>query len=59
MSKGHDLNFYRSKGGIYIKWKHYLTSEEWSRPVLIVPAHDMARIASWRQAVIDLTFKEK
>ena len=58
MSRAHALNFYRSNGGIYVKWKHYLTSEEWSRLVLIVPVHDMARVASWRPAVLDLTFKQ-
>ena len=55
----HALNFFRSRGGIYVKWKHYLTSDEWSRPVLIVPADDMARVASWRPSAFDMTFKEK
>ena len=35
-------------------------SDDWSRPVLIVPADDMARVASWRPTAVDMTtFNEK
>ena len=55
----HALNFFRSRGGIYVKWKQYLTSDDWSRPVLIVPADDMARVADWKPDAFDMRFNEK
>ena len=36
----HVLNFFRD-GGIWVKWKQYMTSESWSKPILLIPESDM------------------
>ena len=50
LSRVHAVNFFRSNG-IWVKWKQYMTSEEWSRPVLLIPPHEMRSIAEWRPEV--------
>ena len=36
----HVLNFFRD-GGIWVKWKQYMTSESWSKPILLIPESDI------------------
>ena len=43
----------------FVKWKQYMTSETWSRPVCMVPPADVSRVARWRPAVRPRCFKEK
>ena len=50
LSRVHAVNFFRSNG-IWVKWMQYMTSEEWSRPVLLIPPHEMRSIAAWRPEV--------
>ena len=57
LHKVHVVNLFRSNG-IWVKWKQYMTSEEWSRPVLLIPAHEMAAIAAWRPAVVPTRFSD-
>ena len=52
----HCLNIFRHCGCIWVKWKQYMTSKEWSRPVLYVSAADVARIASFRPTAKPLAF---
>ena len=34
----HTLNIFRDHGGIYVRWKQYMTDEAWSRSILLVPS---------------------
>ena len=43
----HVNNIYRAADGMYVKWKQYLTSEQWSKPVLILPRHLFAAMRGW------------
>jgi hypothetical protein len=54
----HVLNFFRDNG-IWVKWKQYMTSETWSKPVLLIPEHDIPRVAMWRPAQKQQVFKKK
>ena len=48
MHRIHALSFFRVGDTVAVKWKQYLTSAEWSRPIVIVPDHLANRIADWR-----------
>jgi len=43
----HAINVFRS-GGVWIKWKMYMTDAAWSRPRLLVPPGEIRRIAAMR-----------
>ena len=47
----HVVNFFRYQGAVYVRWKHYMTSEEWSRPRLLIPSSDVPKVANWRPKV--------
>lgn len=53
----HVLNFFRD-GGIWVKWKQYMTSGTWSKPILLIPESDMPRVAAWRPAQRQQCFKQ-
>ena len=59
MHRVHALCFFRAGGSILVKWKQYLTSADWSRPVVIVPAHLAKSIADWRPPRIENEFDPK
>ena len=59
MHRIHALCFFRVGDTIAVKWKHYLTSPDWSRPVVIVPAHLAKGIADWRPPRIPQQFDQK
>jgi len=52
----HCLNIFRHGGGIWLKWKQYMTSKEWSQPLLYVRPADVLRIASFRPTPKPLEF---
>ena len=52
----HAINVFR-QGGIWIKWKMYLTDQTWSRARLLVPPGDVRRIAALRPAEIPIFFQ--
>lgn len=54
----HVLNFFRD-GGIWVKWKQYMTSESWSKPILLIPESDIPRVAAWRPYQRQQCFKNK
>ena len=58
LSRVHAVNFYRPNG-IWVKWKQYMTSEEWSTPVLLIPPHEIQTIAAWRPQVTPHQYSEK
>ena len=33
----HAMDFFTYQGAVYVKWKHYMTSDKWSRSVLMIP----------------------
>jgi hypothetical protein len=53
----HVLNFFRN-GGVWVKWKQYMTSETWSQPFLLIPESDIPRVAAWRPARRQHCFKK-
>ena len=55
----HALCLFRAGGCILAKWKQYITSPDWSRSVVIVPAHLAKRIADWRPPRIPNQFDPK
>ena len=57
LSRIHVLNFFRD-GGIWVKWKQYLTSETWSTPILLIPESDIPQVAMWRPAQRHQCFKK-
>ena len=57
LNRVHAINFYRSNG-IWVKWKQYMTSETWSTPVLLIPPHEIPKIAAWRPTVTPHAFSE-
>lgn len=54
----HDLEVFRTSGGIYCRWKQYLSDELWSRPRLIISGENMATVASARPPHIKHKFTE-
>ena len=58
LSRIHVLNFFRD-GGIWVKWKQYMTSETWSEPILLIPESDMPRVGAWRPAQRQQRFKQR
>ena len=58
LSRIHVLNFFRD-GGIWVKWKQYMTSESWSKPILLIPESDIPRVAAWRPYQRQQCFKNK
>ena len=54
----HAINIFR-QGGVWIKWKQYMTDEAWSRPICLVPAHMIPHIAAIRPERIPQTFGAK
>ena len=50
----HAINIFRA-GGIWIKWKMFMTDETWSRPVLLVPAKEIPNIAALRPDRLEQT----
>ena len=56
MHRVHVINIYRAADGIYVKWKQYLTSEQWSKPVLILPRHLFAAVRGWCPVLLEQAF---
>ena len=59
MHRIHALSFFRVGDTVAVKWKQYLTSPDWSRPVVIVPAHLANHIADWRPPRVPYQFDQK
>ena len=59
MHRIHALCLFRAGGSICAKWKQYITSPEWSRSVVIVPAHLAKSITDWRPPRISNQFDQK
>ena len=58
LNRVHAVNFYRPNGS-GVKWKQYMTSENWSAPVLLIPPHEIREIAAWRPLVTPHQYSEK
>eukprot|EP00435_Cladocopium_sp_Y103_P043419 s410_g12.t1 len=52
----HDLEVYRTGGGIFVRWKQYLSDELWSRPRLVVTPENMPIVARARPPHIKHSF---
>lgn len=53
----HVLNVYRS-GGINLRWKQFMTDDAWSKSVVLVPAHNVHRVADWRPRPHNMIFED-
>ena len=47
----HAVNLFTHRGAVFVKWKHYLTSEKWRNPACLIQPAGVSRVASWRPAV--------
>ena len=54
----HDLEVYRTTGGIYVRWKQYISDELWSRPRLVVTADNIPLVARARPPHIRHKFSD-
>ena len=54
----HDLEVFRTAGGIYVHWKQYLSDEHWSRPRLVVAAENIPTVARARPPHIKHKFSD-
>ena len=59
MRRVHCLNVFRAQGGIWVKWKQFMTSESWSTPLCMVSPALVQRIASFRPAQRPQAFSAK
>ena len=48
LERVHAINVFRHGGCICVKWKQYLTSDTWSKPIVVVPPHLMSVVGAWR-----------
>ena len=55
----HAVNVFRTRQGIFIKWKQYVTDDQWSEPQCVVHARKMATIAGLRPASVAKHFAER
>ena len=55
----HVVDFFTHRGAVFVKWKHYMTSETWSRPVVMIPCSGVSRVANWRPPVRPRTFEAR
>ena len=51
MRRVHVINFFTYQGAVLVKWKHYMSSDVWSKAVCVVPAADVPRVAAWHPTV--------
>ena len=40
----HAVNFFTHQRAVFVKWKHYLTSDTWSRPVMLIAPADVEKV---------------
>ena len=57
MQRVHGINIFRQHGGVYMKWKQYLTSEGWSRPILLLPNHLFPVAKNWYPDLVPKGFE--
>ena len=57
LARVHAIRVYRSNG-IYLHWKQWLTDDEWSKPVLLVPEDMIATVAAWCPDASPMAFKK-
>jgi hypothetical protein len=57
LARVHAYRIYRSNG-IYMEWKQWMTDEQWSKPVLLVPADKIATVAAWHPDTCPMAFKK-
>jgi len=54
----HAMNIYRA-GGVWVKWKMFMTDDRWSTPILLVPAAMVPRIAALRPALVPKDYQKE
>ena len=59
MRRVHVINFFTYQGAVLVKWKHYMSSDVWSKAVCVVPAADVPRVAAWRPTVLPNKLEHK
>ena len=55
----HTVNFFRYRGAVFVKWKHYMTSPTWSKPVMVIPPSRVSQMARWRPPVVPKRFDHR
>ena len=41
----HDLEIFRSEGGVFCRWKQYMSDDVWSKPRLLIPPEHIGAVA--------------
>ena len=53
----HGVQLFR-RGGVYVRWKQFLTDEGWSKPVLLVSEEQVGAIGMLRPDILPKRFKD-
>lgn len=54
----HAINIFR-RGGIWVKWKQYMTCDTWSTPVLLIPPHQIPVVARFVPDRVTQSFEKR
>ncbi|CAL1140571.1 unnamed protein product [Cladocopium goreaui] len=55
----HDLEIFRTTGGVFVRWKQYISDELWSRPRLVVAPENIATVAQARPPHVKHKFTDE
>ena len=55
----HAINIHQHNGGVWMKWKHYLTDQLWSKPHLVLPPAKVQQTAALRVTERRHEFREQ
>ena len=55
--KVHALICFTHQGAVCVKWKQYLTSDTWCKPVILIPPSGVPAVARWRPPVRTRSFE--
>lgn len=55
----HDLEIFRATGGVFARWKQYISDELWSRPRLVVAPENIATVAQARPPHVKHKFTDE
>ena len=59
LARVHAICIFRHSGAVMIKWKQYLTSPSWSRPIMLIPPHLVAAYKDYRPPRLPKAFKKE
>ena len=57
LERVHTIHIFRQQGCVCVKWKQYMTSDSWSRPIVLIPPHLMQTVAALRPQRVPQAFR--